>query len=389
VRLHATFGEWRQEPKNDWHRSLVGRWVPPNEVPFASDYRIRLVYFVPSDRSPRSNYEQKIRVLMHFVGELYRQSLQGFGFRAAGLPLQERAGEPLVHLVRGAKPAAFYSGPPAYDGDQQFDNLVAEIPASVGMPARHVIVLFAETFNDAPAKFEWAGGIARGARYSAAGGVGIFSAWVLQDAFCATSVQAQRRLLFDATPVKGRTALGNGRPDSPRFQFIEDGFGAVAHELGHAFGAPHDLSGRRSIMGNGFRNMRANFADPPQPDKTANFSEDTARLLMSSRHLVPDLDRTDNVPPEATIRILGAALDKHPASVTVSFEASDDRGLRAVLFFAQHQDGTVGGRWLTGKRQSFSQQLVIERPKSREVAIEAYVTDQGGNLTRSIARARA
>jgi hypothetical protein len=393
VRVHPTFMEWRQEPSSEWHRLHTGRWVAAGEVPFRPDYRIRVAYFVPSDRNPRPNYEQKIRVLLHFVSELYRQSLQPFGWRAAGLPFQERAGEPVVHLIRGAKPAAYYSGAPAYNGDEQYRKLSESIPTTVGVATKQVIILLAETFDDGPAKFEWAGGIALGARNSTDGGLGIFSAWVLQDAFCATSVQAQRQLLFDATPIRGRVALGNGRMNSPRFQFIEDGFGVVAHELGHAFGAPHDLRGERDIMGNGFRNMRANFANPPQPGKTANFSEDGARLLLSSRHLAADPYLTDNSPPQVAIRIVSAARARGRASATVSVDASDDRGLRAVLFFLLDvedlsQSSTVGGRWLTGKQQSFTHTLVFDPPSSGQIGIEAYVTDQGGNLTRVVAKTR-
>jgi hypothetical protein len=180
VRLHPTFLEWRKEPSNEWQRLHKGRWVPASEAPVNTDYRIRIAYFVPSDRNPQPNYAQKIRVVMHFVNELYRQSLQPFGLRAAGLPLQEDAGEPFVHLIRGSKPAAYYSGAPVYgDGSQHYSRLAEHIPRTVAVPTKHLIVLFAETFDDGPAKFEWSGGIARGARYSTDGGLGIFSAWVL------------------------------------------------------------------------------------------------------------------------------------------------------------------------------------------------------------------
>jgi len=356
---------------------------PLNEVlSTPSDYQVRLAYFVPNDRRPTANYEQKIRVLMHFVTELYR----GPTFQGSGLALQTHGSEPMVHLIRGARPAAYYNGAPNYDRRQHWQRIIAEIPTSVGVPDKHLIVLFAETYDDGPARFEWPGGIALGARYSAAGGVGLFSAWILRDEFSATSVQAQRKLLFDATPIVGRTALGHGKPDSPRFEFIEDGLGAVAHELGHALGLPHDCrQNQRDLMCNGFRNIRWNFADPPQLERGAAFSEDNVRLLLSSRHLAADLDRSDNVPPEVSVRIVSATRDRHPASVRVAVEASDDRGLRAILFFARHQDSVVGGGWLDGKKQSFTQELTIEPSQSGDVQVEAYVTDVGGNLTRVVA----
>jgi hypothetical protein len=388
VRLNASFSEWRHDPDTQWTRLHSGRFVPPEEVPTLSDYRIRVAYFVPRDRQPVARYAEKIRVVMHFVSELYRQSLRGRAAAAPALPFQSARGALTVHLVRGAKPAAAYSGAPKYDVYQQLKNIFAEIPAAVGVPDKHLLIVFAETYDSGPAPFEFPGGVALGGRYSSAGGIGLFSAWVLRDDFCAPTIEAQRRMLFDATPVFGRTALGHGKINSPRFEFIEDGFGAVAHELGHALGLPHDSrQDHRDIMGNGFRNMRWNFAAQPAPDKTVFFSEENTALLLSSRYLATDLDRSDDAPPQVSLRIVGAAFDRRPASVTVAVEASDGEGLRAAVFFAKHQDSVVGGRALFGRRQAWTQHLTVEPPKSGAVAIEALITDMGGNVTRAVAQA--
>jgi hypothetical protein len=54
----------------------------------------------------------------------------------------------------------------------------------------------------------------------------------------------------------------------------------------------------------------------------------------------------------------------------------------AIAFFATHQDSVVGGRWLFGRVQSFTQEITITPPKSDKVQIDALITNVGGNLTR-------
>jgi hypothetical protein len=330
---------------------------------------------------------------MQFVTELYRQLLTGRDRSLSLFTFQLRDGEPAVHVVRGTHPADYYSGGPNAPPNtaDQYYKVVAEIPPQIGVPGKHMIVVFTETYDAGPFRFEWPGNIARGSPYSSMGGVGVFSAWILRDEFAATTIAAQRAMFFDTTPIKGRTALGNGKINSPRFEFIEDGFGGVAHELGHAFGLLHDCRDKdhndHDIMCNGFRNIRWNFADPPQPEKGGRFSGDNMRLLFSSRYLSSDVIRTDNVPPDVQLRVVRSAPNREGLSVTVALDAADDGGLRAVTFYSANDDSVVAGRWLNGKHQLFEQTLQVKRPKSGDLKIEVLVADQGGNIKRAAATA--
>jgi hypothetical protein len=45
------------------------------------------------------------------------------------------------------------------------------------------------------------------------------------------------------------------------------------------------------------------------------------------------------------------------------------------------EDTVIGGRALSGRTASFTQQLEIVKPKSGGVKIEAFVSDIGGNMT--------
>ena len=383
LRLYSDHVEWRREEKPPWNKLYDGRWVTLSTLPKlpTADYKIRLAYFVPTDREPTPDYEKKIRVVMHFVSEVYRQDFEARRIRSEGLRFDSKDGQPVVHLIRGARKAEFYNNAPNYDPQNQWKLILPEIPKSVGLPGRNVIIVFAETYDSGTAKFEWPGGVALGSRFSTDGGVGLFSSWILRPEFCDTTIEKQKKLFFDTTPIKGRIALGHGGQDSPRFEFIEDGFGAVAHELGHALGLPHDnRQDHLDIMGNGFRNLRWNFKPVPDPERRARFSDDNARILYSSRYLASDLTLTDRLAP--TVKLDWAApLKVGDTKIKVTVTASDDKGLRAIAFFSPAQDSVVGGRALTGKKQEFEQTLEVKPLKAGEFLLKLLLTDAGGNLT--------
>jgi hypothetical protein len=78
---------------------VTGQWVSPDALPPLIDYNIRLAYFIPSDRVPTTNYQEKMAVLTSFVSEIYNQSLQGHAFKARRLPFHMRFGKLDVALI--------------------------------------------------------------------------------------------------------------------------------------------------------------------------------------------------------------------------------------------------------------------------------------------------
>lgn len=343
---------------------------------------IKLAYFVPRDRKPAAEYERKIRTVMSIVAELYQQDLSAKGYKTGGLHFESKEKQPVVQLVNGEKEAAHYNNAPRYDANAQWTRLLPEIRAKVGDPKQRVIVLFAETYDDGPAEHLWPGVIARGGYNSADGGLAIFSGHLLRDEFSAATIDAQKLLMFDTAPVRGRKAWGN-KMDSPRGTFVEDGIGAVAHELGHALGLPHDRrDDARDIMGNGFRNIRWNFAEQVkksgQPTKRAMFSEENARLLMCSRQLANDLQVTDAQPPKLEV----STPVRQQGNWVVTITASDETGLRALVFVDRTAGSIVAGQKLTGKKQTIRQTIPIN-PKSTEAQLQIIVSDEGGHQTRT------
>jgi len=351
--------------------------------------KVHLAYFVPTDRTPTRAWREKITVLATFVADLYRRDLARHGCATRGLDFAFDAdGRPAVRLVRGKHAAAHYNGDPDFTFMQQWRTVLPEVEAVLGRASERLLVVFAETYDDGPTRFEWRGGVALGCRFSAAGGAGLFSAWILRDAFCAATVADQMRLLADAAPIAGRVALGCGRPNSPRFEFIEDGFGAVAHELGHAFGLPHDRrKERRYIMGNGFRHLRRNFLDPDAADPVG-FSPDNARLLAHSRFLAESADRDDTAPPTVALEAseaTGAPGATGAMGVRLRGRATDDRGLAAVLYVDPQADTVVGWADLAGTEADLDVRLPVRLPKEGPCRVRVLVIDRGGNLASATA----
>ena len=163
--------------------------------------------------------------------------------------------------------------------------------------------------------------------------------------------------------------------NAPRGAFVEDGIGAVAHELGHALGLPHDRrEDDRDLMGNGFRNLRRNFE--PASARRVGFSEENARLLMCSRYIAGDLRLTDNAPPR--VEVIGVAPDNGDRTLTA--RAVDEGRLRAFVVVDEERGSVVAGGKLSGATQEFRARLPAGPSSGR---LQLIVADEGGNQTRT------
>ncbi|MBN1844270.1 MAG: hypothetical protein JW810_01215 [Sedimentisphaerales bacterium] len=345
-------------------------------------HKVRLVYFVPADRQPAAQYRAKIQTVLTFVNDIYCRSLRDQGYVTEGLDFYFSSDGLEVLLLRGDRPAAYYSGAPDYRFVRTWQTVLPEVERHYGSAAENLYVIFVESYDPGPAPYEWPGGVALGARYGPGGGAGMFSAWILRDEFCAPTIEGQLAFLADDTPIAGRTALGGGGPDSPRYEFIEDGFGAVLHEMGHAFGLPHDKRNERQyIMGNGFRHLRHNYL-PALQAAPIGFSPASAAILAWSPFLAALPPAGDTRPPDLHIGTEGWSPD---AAGTISLSLRIDDGpagsLGGYLVYAQPPlDTVLAGSRLVGAYWQATLDFTLPSRPAEPVGLKVLAIDRSGNL---------
>jgi NPCBM/NEW2 domain len=181
---------------------------------------VRVVYFVPTDRKPEPDFLVRLDRVMSEVQQFYRTGMDHNGYGKLGFELdRDSKGALRIHEVLAKGPMRDY-------GRDGADKVRQEVKAAL---AKEKIDIDRETIIIFQLLLEWRGDKAEEiGPYVGGGGPRGGTAWVYDDA------KLDPRLLTSREPggfYHGLCSLG---------QFNTHYIGGVAHELGHAFGLPHD-----------------------------------------------------------------------------------------------------------------------------------------------------
>ena len=346
--------------------SLDPNWIiPPPLKDLDRDYKVRIVYHVPSDREVKPKYREKLEVLMRVVADIYQRDFTSKGIKTRGLDFEfEEDGHLQVHLVKGKHPAKHYTGDPPTN-DRLFNSTTADMIAQVGYPMRRACIIFSE-----------AGGIAEATPAYPYCGIAMVSADMLRDEITGSTVEQQIAYLFDEKPV----TKVDGTEAEPRNRASQISNGVLLHELGHVFYMLHDQRDRHSIMVYGYHNLRLMYDKREADSHPVRFSEEHARIAATTRFLSEEFNDLDGTEPKVEF-----SLRKPPQAGDTEIEyllkASDDEGLGCFILYESTLESLLGGEALEGK--TIEKEGTLKRPipvrSGQLLHYRIYLMDKNGN----------
>jgi hypothetical protein len=238
---------------------------------------LHVAYFCPADRTPAAGYEERLGRVLGDISAYYAAQLRHYGLPSEGIPLaRDEQGRLVIHLVKGARPAAEYSEAASADEIRR-DVRKVLTAAGIGLQTNHVVVFTRLGNYDGT-------NTSHNSPYCGMGNS--------QSGFCwqfDSDILDTRRLQTTNQWVNDRQY---GHITLGRYNSIF--IGGTAHELGHLFGLPHnaetapELKARgHALMGDGNRH----YGEELRGDGKGSFITLAHALRLASNPLFSQVDK--------------------------------------------------------------------------------------------------
>ena len=349
------------------------KWIiPPPLEDLEKDYKVRLVYFVPSDKQVKPEYREKTEVLMRVVADVYRREMKANKQDTRGLDFEfDEDGRLKVHLVKAKNPAVFYTGKP-FNVDHLLNSQQQEIWETTGFSRNRPILVFSE-----------AGAVAEARPIPQVfSGLACVSGDIFRDAVTATTIEGQIRNFMDIST--------DGNKATPRNQQSQTSNGVLIHELGHIFGMLHDTRDTRHIMMRGYDRLGRLFDPKTASERPVRFSFAHARMAGTTRFFSESFDGRDTKPPRIQEFKLAKPARGGRKTFEFSLKLSDDKGLGPLVVLQRgggQIDAMVGEMDLDGKK-TFSKTVKFECPRpfltGQSLIYIMNIIDVNGNISQSV-----
>ncbi|MDE0316756.1 MAG: leucine-rich repeat domain-containing protein [Candidatus Poribacteria bacterium] len=245
------------------------------------EYVVRVIYVQLNDVEPQEDSVNTLKAMIKDIQTFYADEMERHGYGRKTFRLEtDAADNVIVHHLKGNFP---------YDG-----NTRDKISERLDLSQKIIYLIWVDRYD--PNKEASSGG-GVGAGESVRG-----TAWVF--------------------PLNFDSGVGN------LYRVVWE---TIAHEIGHAFGLPHDFRSHTYIMSYGGRR--------------SELSSCAAKWLDTQKYFNP-IDSTVNDNTE--IQMLPPTLDEPPATIRFKFEISDPDGLHRVILYAHSGIGLIECKQLSG-----------------------------------------